>query len=80
MPCVELKRTTPGFERAKAVHALARAATVIGLNDTRCLALSPFFVYVIVLFPCFALTCFIIGQLKNPPHPGLEPATFRLVA
>jgi hypothetical protein len=21
-----------------------------------------------------------LGKLKNPPHPGLEPATFRLVA
>jgi hypothetical protein len=21
-----------------------------------------------------------LGKLKNPPHPGLEPSTFRLVA
>jgi hypothetical protein len=21
-----------------------------------------------------------LGKLKNPPHPGLEPATFQLVA
>jgi hypothetical protein len=21
-----------------------------------------------------------LGKLKNPPHPGIEPATFRLVA
>jgi hypothetical protein len=30
MPRVEFEPTTPIFERAKAVHALDRAATVIG--------------------------------------------------
>jgi hypothetical protein len=30
MPRVEFEHTTPVFERAKTVHALARAATVVG--------------------------------------------------
>jgi hypothetical protein len=32
MPRVGFERTTPVFERAKTVHALDRAATVIGIN------------------------------------------------
>jgi hypothetical protein len=31
MPCVGFKPTIPGFEQAKTVHALDRAATVIGI-------------------------------------------------
>jgi hypothetical protein len=34
IPCVGFETTTPVFERAKTVHALDRAATVIGLNET----------------------------------------------
>jgi hypothetical protein len=33
VPCVGLEPTIPAFERAKTVHALDRAATVIGNNE-----------------------------------------------
>jgi hypothetical protein len=35
MPGVRFETTIPAFERAKTVHALDRAATVIGINVTR---------------------------------------------
>jgi hypothetical protein len=35
MPLVGFEHTTPVFERAKTVHALDRAATVIGLVPAR---------------------------------------------
>jgi hypothetical protein len=35
MPLVRFEPTTPVFERAKTVHALDHAATVIGLYDNR---------------------------------------------
>jgi hypothetical protein len=36
MPQVEFEPTIPVFQRAKTVHALVRAATVIGLSTYRC--------------------------------------------
>jgi hypothetical protein len=33
MPRVGFEHTTPAFERAKTVHVLDRAATVIGCDD-----------------------------------------------
>jgi hypothetical protein len=41
MPQVEFEPTTPMFERVKTVHALDRAATVIGQEDiwsSKCIA------------------------------------------
>jgi hypothetical protein len=35
MPRMEFERTTPVFERAKAVHALDRTATEIGNADVK---------------------------------------------
>jgi hypothetical protein len=37
MPRVGFERTIPAFERAKTVHALDRAATVIGTEISFCL-------------------------------------------
>jgi hypothetical protein len=72
MPCVGFERTTPVFEQAKKVHAPDRAPTVIGQSDTSCLVLSLVCMYAIVLFPCFALTCFIIGIQFLSKHINKE--------
>jgi hypothetical protein len=59
------------------------AARLSALRAGRCLAPGKFLVLIFVrgwVDPRAIVRMEGLGQLKNSPHPGLEPATFQLVA